>query len=162
MLDWTRTMGKASEGLNRYDELYRSWRWEVPQRYNIARACCGRWAQDRKPSLFDTFGNSYFYNSGGNENGEKGLHGKRSGQIRVPSLVVVANDYPFGMFGWPTEAPGPKERPFQFAYWHHDKALAWGNVLFVDGHINYLQVGNKNPDYQNGPGYTFLFNGPKE
>jgi len=33
--------------LNRYDELYRSWRWEVPERYNIARACCGRWASDR-------------------------------------------------------------------------------------------------------------------
>src|SRR5215510_1701678 len=33
--------------LNRYEELYRSWRWEVPERYNIARACCGRWAQDR-------------------------------------------------------------------------------------------------------------------
>ncbi|MDA7669597.1 type II secretion system GspH family protein, partial [bacterium] len=29
----------------------------------------GRWDNDRKPSLFDTFGNSYFYNSGGNENG---------------------------------------------------------------------------------------------
>ena len=40
-------MGKASEGPNRYDELYRSWRWEVPERYNIARACCGRWASDR-------------------------------------------------------------------------------------------------------------------
>jgi acetyl-CoA synthetase len=33
--------------LNRYEELYRSWRWEVPERYNIARACCGRWAPDR-------------------------------------------------------------------------------------------------------------------
>ncbi len=32
---------------NRYDELYRSWRWEVPERYNIAQACCGRWAADR-------------------------------------------------------------------------------------------------------------------
>ncbi|MSQ49716.1 MAG: AMP-binding protein [Betaproteobacteria bacterium] len=32
---------------DRYDELYRSWRWEVPQRYNIAQACCGRWAADR-------------------------------------------------------------------------------------------------------------------
>ncbi|MEW6690757.1 MAG: AMP-binding protein [Pseudomonadota bacterium] len=32
---------------DRYDELYRSWRWEVPARYNIARACCGRWAADR-------------------------------------------------------------------------------------------------------------------
>ncbi len=32
---------------DRYDELYRSWRWEVPGRYNIARACCGQWAADR-------------------------------------------------------------------------------------------------------------------
>ncbi|MBI1943788.1 MAG: AMP-binding protein [Betaproteobacteria bacterium] len=32
---------------DRYDELYRSWRWQVPERYNIARACCGRWAADR-------------------------------------------------------------------------------------------------------------------
>jgi acetyl-CoA synthetase len=33
--------------VNRYDELYRSWRWQVPERYNIAQACCGRWAADR-------------------------------------------------------------------------------------------------------------------
>ena len=32
---------------NRYDELYRSWRWEVPERLNIAEVCCGRWARDR-------------------------------------------------------------------------------------------------------------------
>jgi acetyl-CoA synthetase len=32
---------------NRYEELYRSWRWQVPERYNIAEACCGRWAADR-------------------------------------------------------------------------------------------------------------------
>jgi acetyl-CoA synthetase len=33
--------------VNRYDELYRSFRWNVPARYNIARACCGQWAEDR-------------------------------------------------------------------------------------------------------------------
>jgi acetyl-CoA synthetase len=33
--------------LDRYDELYRSFRWNVPPRYNIARACCGQWAADR-------------------------------------------------------------------------------------------------------------------
>jgi acetyl-CoA synthetase len=32
---------------DRYEELYRSYRWEVPARYNIARACCGSWAGDR-------------------------------------------------------------------------------------------------------------------
>ena len=32
---------------DRYDELYRKFRWNVPARYNIARACCGQWAPDR-------------------------------------------------------------------------------------------------------------------
>jgi acetyl-CoA synthetase len=32
---------------DRYDELYRAFRWQVPARYNIARACCGDWAGDR-------------------------------------------------------------------------------------------------------------------
>ncbi|MCD6041032.1 MAG: AMP-binding protein [Burkholderiales bacterium] len=32
---------------DRYDELYRSFRWHVPERYNIAHACCGQWAGDR-------------------------------------------------------------------------------------------------------------------
>src|SRR5688572_3203073 len=32
---------------DRYAELYESFRWNVPERYNMARACCGHWAQDR-------------------------------------------------------------------------------------------------------------------
>jgi acetyl-CoA synthetase len=32
---------------DRYAELYRSFRWDVPARYNMARACCGNWAPDR-------------------------------------------------------------------------------------------------------------------
>ena len=32
---------------DRYDELYRSFRWDVPERYNMPRACCGNWAADR-------------------------------------------------------------------------------------------------------------------
>ena len=32
---------------DRYQELYRGWRWDVPERLNIAQGCCGRWATDR-------------------------------------------------------------------------------------------------------------------
>ncbi len=32
---------------DRYEELYGAFRWQVPARYNIAQACCGRWADDR-------------------------------------------------------------------------------------------------------------------
>ncbi|MDO8932698.1 MAG: AMP-binding protein [Rhodocyclaceae bacterium] len=30
-----------------WDALWGGFRWQVPARYNIARACCGRWAADR-------------------------------------------------------------------------------------------------------------------
>jgi acetyl-CoA synthetase len=33
--------------VDRYEELYRAFRWQVPEHYNIARACCGQWAEDR-------------------------------------------------------------------------------------------------------------------
>src|SRR5256885_13409069 len=33
--------------VDRYAELYRSFRWSVPERYTIAHACCGQWAADR-------------------------------------------------------------------------------------------------------------------
>ncbi|HEX2198576.1 MAG TPA: AMP-binding protein [Burkholderiales bacterium] len=32
---------------DRYEEIYRGFRWDIPGRYNIARACCGQWAEDR-------------------------------------------------------------------------------------------------------------------
>lgn len=32
---------------DRYAELTRDFRWNVPLRYNIAQACCGQWAQER-------------------------------------------------------------------------------------------------------------------
>jgi acetyl-CoA synthetase len=32
---------------DRYDELYRAFRWQVPARFNIGDACCGRHARDR-------------------------------------------------------------------------------------------------------------------
>ena len=33
--------------VDRYQELYQRFRWDVPERYNIAQACCGQWAADR-------------------------------------------------------------------------------------------------------------------
>ena len=33
--------------LDRYDELYRAYRWQVPPRFNMAEACCRRHAADR-------------------------------------------------------------------------------------------------------------------
>jgi acetyl-CoA synthetase len=33
--------------VDRYHEICAAYRWEVPARFNIAQACCGRWANDR-------------------------------------------------------------------------------------------------------------------
>lgn len=120
----------------------------------------GRWGNDRKPTLFDTFGSSYIYNSGGNSNGPLGLHGKNMSQIRAPAKVILANDYSFGAYGWQAEVPGPRNRPFQFSYWHNQTQVAWGNVAFLDNHISYLRATYNRPDFQNGLDWTFIFNGP--
>ncbi len=122
----------------------------------------GRWTGTRKPTLFDTFGCSYFYNAGGNSNGEKGLHGRKQPEIRSPSLMVLANCFPFSCWGWKAEAPGAAGVPFQYSYWHNANALGWGNAVFTDGHVNYLQATHNQPDPQNGKSYTFLFDGPAE
>ena len=33
--------------VDRYAEIHSAHRWDVPREFNIARACCGRWADDR-------------------------------------------------------------------------------------------------------------------
>ena len=33
--------------VDRYDEIYAAFRWDVPRAFNIAEACCGRWARER-------------------------------------------------------------------------------------------------------------------
>ena len=124
----------------------------------------GRWTGDRKPSLFDTFGNSYFYNSsgnGGNDVWRDGLHGKKMAAILSPSQVILANDYSSNAYGWQKEVPGRAHIPFQYSYWHSDNELGWGNVAFLDNHIDYMRATYDKPDFQNGPNWTFLFDGPK-
>jgi acetyl-CoA synthetase len=32
---------------DRYAEIHRAYRWDVPRRFSVADACCGRWARDR-------------------------------------------------------------------------------------------------------------------
>lgn len=32
--------------IDRYTELHTAWRWDVPREFNIAEACCRRWASD--------------------------------------------------------------------------------------------------------------------
>ncbi|MED5618886.1 acyl-CoA synthetase [Ideonella sp. BN130291] len=31
---------------DRYDEIYRNFRWHVPERFSLAEVCCARWARD--------------------------------------------------------------------------------------------------------------------
>jgi len=36
---------------DRYREVYRSFRWQVPPDFNIARYACARWARDERRAL---------------------------------------------------------------------------------------------------------------
>jgi hypothetical protein len=80
--------------------------------------------------------------------------------IRTPSQVIIACDHPFFAWDFQKDAPGPVGIPFQYEYWHNDKALGWDNILLVDSHVVYCQATYDKPDCQNGAGWTFIYNGP--
>ena len=113
----------------------------------------GRWNVDRLPTMFDCFGSSYLYNSSANCNsGQLGLFRKRLTQIRNAGITVLANGLPFNCYF-------RNDLPFQYSYWHHKDDLGWANVVFMEGHVDFLQATNDNPDFRNGPEWTFSYNG---
>ncbi|MFC1582553.1 type II secretion system protein [Planctomycetota bacterium] len=118
-------------------------------------AVAAGWPWNRLPTVHHHLGYSYMFNtSASNNNDAQGLFRKKVGSIRNPSMVVAAGDYSFSC------AYFVGRNPFHYAYWHHRRELGWGNVLFVDGSVQYKKI----PDvahFQQGPGYTFFWDGPR-
>ena len=121
----------------------------------------GAMSVDRRPHYWEKVGRSYQYNATGNSNkAAQGLWGKKITSVRNPyNLVMIA--------GMPGVAYGADCDPFFYAYWHHKKENGWANILFVDQHVDFMQITNKNPDtgqrdvaydFQHGPGWDFVYN----
>jgi prepilin-type processing-associated H-X9-DG protein len=79
---------------------------------------------------------------------------RHSSDVLRPVKIVLANDFSFDVYfeysRW--------KKPFQIMYWHNRKQLGYGNVLFVDSHVQYLQATLKAPDFQRGNGWSFIYN----
>ena len=41
----------AEAGIDRYDELHAGFRWQVPERFNLAEVCCTRWARETPEAI---------------------------------------------------------------------------------------------------------------
>jgi len=116
----------------------------------------GRWPYDDLPTTFQSQGISYRYNSDAiNNEGTKGLWNKKAGDIRNPSKVILILGDPFMVYSMKWMGPWPQ--PAMYAYWHNKQQLGWANVVFVDGHIQYLQATHNKPDFQHGPGWTVVY-----
>jgi len=106
-------------------------------------------------SVFDADGSSYFYNCSANNNdGVKGLYGKRASDVRNPSKVALANDFAFNCYF----EFSSRKSVFLYMYWHDKKRLGAGNVLFADSHVGYYLATTDKPDFQRGPGWSFVYN----
>jgi prepilin-type processing-associated H-X9-DG protein len=112
------------------------------------------WPNDRKPTVYDTFGSSHFYNSSANNNnlagGGMGLFRQKGAGVKRPAHVILVNDYSFNVHF-------RNSTIFQYTYWHDRKRLGFGNVAFVDSHVEYLQATRNQPDFQRGEKWTFVF-----
>ena len=106
----------------------------------------------RKPRVFDTQGWSYLYNCSANNNDPvKGLFGKKTSQIKSPARVILVNDFSFNLYF-------VNENVFHEVYWHDQKRLGYGNVEFVDTHVEYFQATRNKPDFQRGATWSFVYN----
>ena len=112
----------------------------------------GSWGINRLPTLFDSIGWSYLYNSSANDNdGNLGLWNKKSSQIHNSAKVVLASDFSCNCFF-------QNARPFSVMYWHNKKKLGYGNTVFVDLHVAYVAATVNNPSFQKGDGWSFIYN----
>jgi prepilin-type N-terminal cleavage/methylation domain-containing protein/prepilin-type processing-associated H-X9-DG protein len=116
----------------------------------------GAWPLELKPTIFDTDGSSHFYNCSANDNdGKKGLYGKKASDVRNPSRMILANDFSFNchfeFIRW-------GRKVFQSMFWHDKTRLGYGNVLFVDSHVGYYQATTDKPDFQRGLSWSFVYN----
>ena len=110
---------------------------------------------DRLPTVWDSFGSSYLYNSSANSNdGSKGLTGRKLVQIESPTRMIVANDFAFNCY---FQARQPV---FHYAYWHDFgyRRNGVGSLLFVDGHVDARMEATPPPDYQSSQYWTFIYN----
>jgi len=112
------------------------------------------WPYDRKPTVYDTFGTSYLYNSSANDNDDNlGLVNKKISQVRNPSRTILVNDFAFNLHL-------VRMKIFQMMYWHDKGRLGFGNVAFVDGHVAYYQATDNKPDFQRGTEWSFVYSDP--
>ena len=114
------------------------------------------WPVDRGPTWWDAVGVSYHFNDSALANDYvRRLNGKKITKVRIPSTLILAGDGTMITYFL-------DYNPFHYGYWHNQKELGWSNNVFMDGHVDYFQITNDNPDFQNGPGWTVLFDSQNE
>ena len=116
----------------------------------------GTFARNFSPSTWDRWGFSYLYNAMAQIGssgyppgpGRYGMWNKQFGDIPHPSRAVLCNDMAFSCYVM-------NYNPYSYMFWHSDAELGWGNVLFVDGHVQFLKATRNAPNYQQGDGWDF-------
>ena len=107
---------------------------------------------ERLPTFFDHTGWSFHYNAAANGGfSGMGLWNKKESQVVHPAKVILMNDFAFSCFYG-------NAAPFEYMYWHHKKELGWGDVMFVDQHVEYLRAFKNKPAFTEGATWTFVYN----
>ena len=68
--------------------------------------------------------------------------------VRQPSSVIVLGDPAMISFN---RSGGMSSRN-----WWHDKKKPFANIVFADFHVEGIVMTGDQPDFQRGPGWTFL------
>jgi prepilin-type N-terminal cleavage/methylation domain-containing protein len=113
-------------------------------------ALAGSWPA-RLPTVLDHLGTSYLYNSSANNNdGTLGLFQKKQGDVLSPSKIILVNDFSVNCFF-------ENNAPFESMYWHDKSTLGYGNVSFMDQHVEYLSAQLTQRNFQQGTTWSFIY-----
>jgi prepilin-type N-terminal cleavage/methylation domain-containing protein/prepilin-type processing-associated H-X9-DG protein len=107
-------------------------------------------------SLYRMTGSSYYYNTRGQKIGgvNNGLDGccVRIADVAEPSKVVLASDYAIN-YAYAL-ADGYFSPPPDLYKGPHQPGTAWGNAVFVDGHVAWVHFSETLANYWFGPDWT--------
>jgi prepilin-type N-terminal cleavage/methylation domain-containing protein len=101
-----------------------------------AGAIGGAYSVNFTPTVYDATGTSYMYNSMANDDrADLGLWNKKTSQVLHPAKIILVVDRS-------NSAQYDGAQWFQLMYWHNAKVPGWGDVGFIDGHVQYVWTAN--------------------
>ncbi len=106
-------------------------------------------------SVWRYYGSSYAFNTGNGAASDTrplGLHGRRGADVIHPAVTIQSGEYVICNF-WANGWPLPEGAGIRW----HDQDAPWANIVFVDGHVDFVLMQGGNPEFLEADDGSYTF-----